>query len=458
MPRGPRTSASGARIGGGPSSSSASWDPSKAANGFLYLSGTSLGADASTITTWANRAALGGTANDFVKDGATAAPLVQALTVNGKAGVKTAHFVKAASRYLTTAARAAMANVPTSVEMWMVVKVDSGARPMALGYLSGANQAGGYVELYPYTDAPTPHIYETFATTGNVRYDTGAPAVNIDQWVVYRIVANASGGTWTSYFTNTVQYTTTAGTLGFPAGGTLQLSPALGRGDAAGTGYFLEGNMAMVFLGGILSAADVAHMNRYVNATFGFQIGVSVLAFFGDSQTAGSGAAPAPTDWPKAILYQTTPSPTKIIDAVGGWTTANIIATYLPYVAQIANFQHGTAFVWAGTNNLFLNTSDGATAAAELATICATLVTAGWRRIFLLNCLPRTQVATPGTYVAQAAILNGLIAAAGTSVIVPFDVAAMFPNSDDLTYYRADKVHLNDTANGLLATALLALM
>jgi lysophospholipase L1-like esterase len=187
------------------------------------------------------------------------------------------------------------------------------------------------------------------------------------------------------------------------------------------------------------------------------------LIVLGDSQSApgstlgGIGFYPG-QDWPtQYAAYFASRQVTVINGAVGGYTTQDVIDTMGPYLAQAG--PGDVIVVWAGTNDLYRGVPAGidysaAGAWARLQTIITAALATG-AYLVLGDCLPRTEPGTPVSYATQQPLLNASIAASGR----PFaPLAAHFPNSNDLTYYRSDAVHLNAQPGKVLAAFYFSLL
>lgn len=151
--------------------------------------------------------------------------------------------------------------------------------------------------------------------------------------------------------------------------------------------------------------------------------------------------------WPQ-LLYNKDKAGRYVINtAVGSQTTAQMIADYATEIAPL--FDSGSnqkLILWEITNDLFF----GATATEAFDNIKALgqLGQATGFEVLVVNCLPRSNVGTPGTFEADRQTVNTSIRDDSSFYDVHIDVGAdliIGQAGDELntTNYRTDKVHLN---------------
>jgi lysophospholipase L1-like esterase len=123
----------------------------------------------------------------------------------------------------------------------------------------------------------------------------------------------------------------------------------------------------------------------------------------------------------------------------------------------LAQFSPGAvAVLWEGTNTLWFGGS-AATAIADYAAWCAQVRAQGYK-VVAVTVLPRTQAGVPPTFEADRQTVNSSIRANWASyadALADVGADALIGQplaSDNTTYYNADKVHMNATGYGVVAS------
>ncbi len=124
-------------------------------------------------------------------------------------------------------------------------------------------------------------------------------------------------------------------------------------------------------------------------------------------------------------------------------------------VLDLTNYPTSVVVVWGGTNDLY----GGATPAATLTSLkacCASYKSAGWTKVVIGTCLPRSNGGTPVGFEANRQTLNAAIRA---EVSPPWDAIADVgadatigaPGASANTTYYADLVHLTRAGDAIAA-------
>lgn len=223
----------------------------------------------------------------------------------------------------------------------------------------------------------------------------------------------------------------------------------------------LNGDVYRILLyGRALSHVERRHIERELTAYYDLRRANGVLAFIGDSLTAGTGTT---NPYPNQVMASITGDYNWGNFGMNGWTLLNMMESgmfdrVLPY----ATFEgRSVAVLWGGTNDMCSPGSNqsAATTWTRYQAAAGLLRTAGFHKVGILNCLPRSDAAAPADFLTKRGTLNSSIAS-GWSAVADFivDVAAISGigadgDSDVTTNYQADKVHLNATGLGLVAAA-----
>jgi lysophospholipase L1-like esterase len=124
-------------------------------------------------------------------------------------------------------------------------------------------------------------------------------------------------------------------------------------------------------------------------------------------------------------------------------------------------FTRNIAIAWEITNDLFLDDDTDTNTYNRYKTLCQDLQAAGFE-VIAMTCLPRTQTGTPANFETKRLSINQMIRDnlaefADELVDIGNDVnIGQTGDSNDLTYYNADKVHLNATGHDVVYDAVLA--
>ena len=133
---------------------------------------------------------------------------------------------------------------------------------------------------------------------------------------------------------------------------------------------------------------------------------------------------------------------------LAGQTMASMVTVAATLVdPNFVSGQTNVLVIWGGTNDLFGGTAP-ATVYADLSSYISARCSAGWNKIAVLTCLPRT-----GDNETNRATYNSLITAntAGADVVV--DVASNSDLSNDTngTYFYTDDTHLTAAGYAIVA-------
>lgn len=183
-------------------------------------------------------------------------------------------------------------------------------------------------------------------------------------------------------------------------------------------------------------------------------VGVHKYIFVGDSLTEGwAGATPYPTalqtywtggkSWNTGIATQVLGAPATTNNGTGQY---DVIKNHKP---DATFYTKCLLFVWFCTNDLA-----GGTSAAD----CYTSLLSYWAaaradgfKVIAFTIPPRADAAFSAADETERQALNSSILGDATKYDAVVDAATLFPNPNDLTYFNADKVHLNSTGNATLA-------
>lgn len=182
----------------------------------------------------------------------------------------------------------------------------------------------------------------------------------------------------------------------------------------------------------------------------------SLAVFHGDSMTYGSGAVHGVSDYP--TLTAPTGSWTKINLGTPGGTIdsfrSNAAAAVDPFYD--ANRPTNIVAIWAGTNDMAVGGYTPAEVLDDLTVYGQARKAVGWK-VLTFTILPRSDPGISGTFEADRQTANAAIRETwSTYADALVDVAADTRigdagDSNDTTYYNADKVHLNAAGNAIVA-------
>jgi lysophospholipase L1-like esterase len=179
----------------------------------------------------------------------------------------------------------------------------------------------------------------------------------------------------------------------------------------------------------------------------------------GDSLTVGLNlAATSRSTYPfqLALLYTDNRMVAVYNDAVSAQTIDDMDAQTSVTATYDSRKGNQVLVVWAGTNDIYFGAT-GAATYALLAAYCAARRAVGFK-VVVLTCLPRSNAGTPAGFNTDRATLNTSIRANwATFADALADVAADSRIGDDgdeldTTYFDADKVHMNATGYGVIAS------
>lgn len=242
------------------------------------------------------------------------------------------------------------------------------------------------------------------------------------------------------------------------ATGTVTSSPLRVAGLGNLSGFFWNGYMQeIIAYESALNDTDLESLIDYLYQESGLTDKV-VVTCDGDSLTYGLGvSSPYPT-----TLQTLLGSGFKVINC--GLTGQSIVDTsaagnaagYLNSNAATEVWQHGTRLggknvvvAWAGTNDVYYGRT-GAQAASDFATYCTNARNQGAFVVAINMIARRTDLGSWSD--AQWSAFNSAFATnAPTYSDAQINLAALFPDENDITYYQADKVHLNDTGASIVA-------
>jgi lysophospholipase L1-like esterase len=179
----------------------------------------------------------------------------------------------------------------------------------------------------------------------------------------------------------------------------------------------------------------------------------------GDSLTVGLNlAATSRSTYPfqLALLYTDNRMVAVYNDAVSAQTIDDMDAQTSVTATYDSRKGNQVLVVWAGTNDIYFGNTAAGTYAL-LSAYCAARRAEGYK-VVVLTALPRSNAGTPGDFNTTRATFNTSIRAGwATFADALADVAAdsrIGDNGDELdtTYYDADKVHMNATGYGVIAS------
>ncbi len=204
------------------------------------------------------------------------------------------------------------------------------------------------------------------------------------------------------------------------------------------------------------TAAQMNALAGMVNATYALTVALFTkqVLFIGDSLTNGGKATAGGGSW-AFLTAASAPSRYFINQGWPGAYTSDLIAAastaLYPYTSCGIDT---TCTIMFGTNDVVAGKS-GATIYADIQTLAAGLRANGNPKIVVCTMLPRDD----GSYEVQRQALNDLLRADHSFADGFFDVETV-PEigaagaANDLTYYDADKVHLNDTGHATFRTGI----
>ncbi|HEV8061459.1 MAG TPA: SGNH/GDSL hydrolase family protein [Gemmataceae bacterium] len=212
----------------------------------------------------------------------------------------------------------------------------------------------------------------------------------------------------------------------------------------------------------LLLAADVptaAQANSFtsmVNTLYGlsFPLFTKQVLFIGDSITTGFQATTAGGSW-DALIAKNYPARYYVNKGRSGAFTSDLLGDIATNLYPFVSCGVPTACtVWAGTNDIDFGSKSGATAYANLVTICQELRAKGAGPIVVITMLPRGSADE-----TQRQILNNALRSNWTTFADGLaDVETMASGmgaagaNSNTTWYNADAIHPNDTGHALLYT------
>lgn len=207
-----------------------------------------------------------------------------------------------------------------------------------------------------------------------------------------------------------------------------------------------------------LNDADLESLIDYLYQESGLTDRV-IVTCDGDSLTYGSGVT---TSYPSRLQTLLGTDGFKVNNV--GLTGQSIVDTsaqgnaagYLNSNASDEVWQHSTrvggknvVVAWAGTNDLYYSRT-GLQAEGDLGTYCTNARNQGAYVIAINMIARRTDLGAWSD--AQWSAFNAAFATnASTYSDAQIDVAALFPDENDTTYFQADKAHLNDAGMAIVA-------
>lgn len=187
------------------------------------------------------------------------------------------------------------------------------------------------------------------------------------------------------------------------------------------------------------------------------------IAIAGDSNCTGVGCT-LNRNWVNQLTLTTTTTRCNISEAsltlaIGATDAATLVDT------QIVAGKTNVLIVQLGSNDFALDGTSAATLYANMKTYCLARQSAGWSKIIVAGMTPRTDVDIEAKRQAlRTSLLGDFVTATGQSLtwtgaayadyyVDIYSNAAIGATaaSDSLTYYAADKVHLNNTGSAVYA-------
>lgn len=283
----------------------------------------------------------------------------------------------------------------------------------------------------------------------NFNYGVTLNTQNTNLWVDWLPITIRANGTTGELFVGKTR----------SASGTITSSPLRVAG---------LGNLASFFWGGWMQeilAYESALSNSDLEALIDYMLQQSqlsdkvVVTCDGDSLTEGFGGA--------------TPWPTYLSSSIGtNWQVLNVgvvgqsivdtsgagnAAGYLNSNASTEVWQHGTrvggknvVVAWAGTNDLYYGRT-GSQAESDFGTYCTNARNAG-AFVIAINMIARRNDLGAWSDAEQAAFNSAFASNSSTYSDAQVDAASILNDENNTTYYQADRVHLNNAGNALLAS------
>jgi lysophospholipase L1-like esterase len=360
----------------------------------------------------------------------------RASVLNGKAGVE---FVTAGNKVVTTSFLDS--SFDTSLSVYGVVATANAALQVWISNQSDRLYCGSLNEVITtQSNLSTPQtILNTMPTTGYLhafRYDGSTQKLAVyDPTNQYTAVSQSSSG-------NTL------------------LSGAFTIGDFSAGGFTWNGQVLEVLAyNRTLTDAEHLVVTEYLRGKYALDYSATQqIKFDGNSLTAGNGASGPSFYYPTQCVALLAGSWDYTNLGVPGQTTTQRAADAQVQIKNKygSHRSRNVAVLWELTNDL-TNTQNAATVISDFSSWCSDVRSAGYK-VVAVTCLPRSNGGLYANFETDRQTVNTSIRANYTSYADALaDVAADnrigdFGDSDDTTYYDADKTHLNDTGYAIVAS------
>lgn len=229
------------------------FDPSSLAGKVLWLRGKDLGANGTTVASWADQSGAGHNATS----GHDLPTVAAASTPSGGASLALSHSRLDIPNLGLTGAG----------EMWMVLKnTDSnGSDANACTWKFGADNSSARNNYFPYAGV----VYDDFGTDTRRQF---TPSLSLASWRLYRVSITNGGsgtGTWLAQLDNTTQLTVAGANIAWLSATTPHLSGDYN--NSSGQGFV--GNYAEILVRSQVSTgSEIANLITYFNTQHGLSV------------------------------------------------------------------------------------------------------------------------------------------------------------------------------------------